>query len=263
VNKANIRIFLTLIEGFLRNKGKITVRSVSRYCPEYSLRQILRFFGVVHKWIEISVLVFKEGLYQKEKKYLIAIDETVIEKSGRHTHGKYGFYSSVYQQVVFGIAFMALSLIDVEKRKSYSIAQEQVIVSETDKNKAKARKSKKRSERENSKVKRGRGRPKGSKNKDKVETDTPAYRTFKILLEKVFSVFGRIIPQLTIKYAVLDSAYAAATFVQTLQQYGLAIISKLSADAVLYLPAKPSPTKKRGRPAKYGQKIKLADIDNL
>ncbi|MCS7077730.1 MAG: hypothetical protein NZ455_13525, partial [Bacteroidia bacterium] len=58
------------------------------------------------------------------------------------------------------------------------------------------------------------------------------------------------------------SAYAVAGYIRTLQQYGLAVIAKLSSDTVLYLPAKPSSVKKRGCPAKYGQKIKLADIDD-
>ncbi|MDW8346480.1 MAG: hypothetical protein RML94_05935 [Bacteroidia bacterium] len=53
------------------------------------------------------------GPYQEGKEYLIAI--------------------SVYQQVVSGIAFMALSLIDVEKLKLYSIGQEQIIASQADK----------------------------------------------------------------------------------------------------------------------------------
>ncbi|MCS7075305.1 MAG: hypothetical protein NZ455_01280 [Bacteroidia bacterium] len=39
-----------------------------------------------------------------------------------------------------GIAFMALSLIDVEKRKSYSISQEQIIVSQVDKVKLRKKK---------------------------------------------------------------------------------------------------------------------------
>ncbi|MCS7078404.1 MAG: hypothetical protein NZ455_16955, partial [Bacteroidia bacterium] len=46
LSKANIQIFLTRIESFLRNKGKITVRSLSRCCGEYSLRQLFRFFGI-------------------------------------------------------------------------------------------------------------------------------------------------------------------------------------------------------------------------
>ncbi|MCS7075306.1 MAG: hypothetical protein NZ455_01285 [Bacteroidia bacterium] len=35
----------------------------------------------------------------------------------------------------------------------------------------------------------------------------------------------------------MDSAYAVARYIRTLQQYGLAVIAKLSSDAVLYLPA--------------------------
>ncbi|MCS7077151.1 MAG: hypothetical protein NZ455_10605 [Bacteroidia bacterium] len=53
------------------------------------------------------------GIYQEGKSYLIAV--------------------SVYHQVVSGIAFIALSLIDVEKQKSYSIGQEQIIFSQSDK----------------------------------------------------------------------------------------------------------------------------------
>ncbi|MCS7075725.1 MAG: transposase [Bacteroidia bacterium] len=77
-----------------------------------------------------------------------------------------------------------------------------------------------------------------------------SYRAFKILLEKVFGILIQIIPQLQVPYAVVDSAYAVAGYIRTLQQYGLAVIAKLSSDAVLYLPAKSSPVK-------YGQKIKL------
>ncbi|MCS7077281.1 MAG: transposase [Bacteroidia bacterium] len=56
-------------------------------------------FKIFKKFLFInSIFVFKEGLYREGKKYLIAIDEAVIEKSGRHTHGKHRFYSSVYQQ---------------------------------------------------------------------------------------------------------------------------------------------------------------------
>ncbi|MCS7078369.1 MAG: hypothetical protein NZ455_16780, partial [Bacteroidia bacterium] len=80
-----------------------------------------------------------------------------------------------------------------EKRKSYSIGQEQIIVSQADKVKLRKNKEKKRSSTGGYKSKK-RGRPKGCQNEVKTEPETPAYNAFKILLEKVFAVLIKIIP---------------------------------------------------------------------
>lgn len=250
------------MQGFLRNKGKITVRSLWRYCNQaYSLRHLFRFFGEVHEWVKISISVFKACLYKEDRVYLIAIDETVIEKSGKKTHGKYKFYSSVFKQVIESVCFMGLSLIDVEDKSSYSIAQEQVIVTDADKQRIQVRKKKKK---EQGKEKGKRGRPKGSRSGACPKTDTPAHRAFVRIVEKVFAVLNVYIPQIRVPYLVADSAYTAKPFVETLKKYRLHLISKLSADAVVYLPAQKDPNspKKRGRPAKYGQKIKLSQISD-
>ncbi|MCS7076286.1 MAG: hypothetical protein NZ455_06240 [Bacteroidia bacterium] len=69
---------------------------------------------------------------------------------------------------------------------------------------------------------------KRSQNREKVQTRTPVYRTFKIRLEKVFGVLIKTIPQLWVYYVVLDSAYAMAGYVRTLEQYGLTMVSILS-----------------------------------
>jgi len=91
-----------------------------------------------------------------------------VTKSGKKTYGLDRFFAGLLNQVVPSIAIFALSLIDVQERRSYSIRVEQVIRSEAEKAAAKAKKQQRKAKQE-AKVKGKPGRPKGSKNRDKIK----------------------------------------------------------------------------------------------
>jgi len=61
---------------------------------------------------------------------------------------------------------------------------------------------------------------------------------------------------------VTDGGYTRASFLKPVTKEGVAIITRLRKDAVLYdkLKSAGSGERKRGRPRKYGERIKLADV---
>ncbi len=64
---------------------------------------------------------------RKDSVFLLAGDEVIEKKAGK-THFRRGsFFSNLHKKVVASVAFMTLSIVDVEKRKSYPIATKQVI----------------------------------------------------------------------------------------------------------------------------------------
>ena len=109
-------------------------------------------------------------LYQSEREYLLGGDECVVTKSGQKTYGLDHFFSGLLSKVVPRIAIFALSLIDVEERRSYPIQVEQVIRSEAEKAAANAKKQQRKAK-QKAKVKGKPGRPKGSKNRDKTQVE--------------------------------------------------------------------------------------------
>jgi putative transposase len=94
-------------------------------------------------------------LLDRAKVYILAGDEVVVSKAGKKTHGLGRFYSSLAQRRIAGVSFLALSLVDVEKRRAYPLLVEQ-------RRPVTQEKASKPAE------KRGRGRPKGSKNHAKA-----------------------------------------------------------------------------------------------
>jgi hypothetical protein len=82
-----------------------------------SYRTITRFFHSKINWEEINWSFIKMHLTKKGSIYLLAGDEVVVSKSGKHTYGIDRFYSSIQNQVIKSLAFLNLSLISVERRK--------------------------------------------------------------------------------------------------------------------------------------------------
>lgn len=100
-----------------------------------------------------------------------------------------------------------------------------------------------------------RGRPKGSKsNFNKKIKIAPTFRLLKEMLMKFFEL-----SKFTVKYFVGDGYYGNNTCSNICLEFGINLISKLQTNSALYLKAEKNKNK-RGRPAKYGDKI---DIRNL
>jgi hypothetical protein len=217
-----------------------------------SYRTITRFFHSKINWEEINWSFIKMHLTKKGSIYLLAGDEVVVSKSGKHTYGIDRFYSSIQNQVIKSLAFLNLSLISVEKRKAYPLSTQQIV---RDKKEGciKDKSVKKSTKKKPNKV----GRPKGSGNKDKKDIELSPY--LKFVQESVNKVLKRINKHIDIVYFVFDGAFGNNPAVQMVRQCGLHIISKLQKNSALVFPYI-GEYSGRGAPKKYGTKI---DYDNL
>ena len=81
------------------------------------------------------------------------------------------------------------------------------------------------------------------------------------LLDKMFEmIVGLRLPEAC--YLVLDKYYCSGKFMKQLIVKNIHIVTMMKKNAVAYFPAVKEETKKRGRPAKYGKKLKLFSLFN-
>lgn len=79
------------------------------------------------------------------------------------------------------------------------------------------------------------------------------------LLDKLFEmVVGLDIPEAF--YLVLDRYYCSGKFIKQLVSKNIHIVTMMKRNAVAYQPAMKVENKKRGRPSKYGEKVKLFSL---
>lgn len=95
MSAANVHIFWDMLLAFFHNSFAITTKSLARYFNEYSLRQFSRFLSQDFDGYLIRTRVFEYHFFDKNKKYLAVIDETVEGKSGKRSFGVGRFYSSL------------------------------------------------------------------------------------------------------------------------------------------------------------------------
>lgn len=125
---------------------------------------------------------------------MLASDETVEGKAGKHTFGLDTFYSSVLKQAIKSVCLSCFSLLDVSARKSYFMGFQQVVYSSEDKARIAADKAKKVAAKGKAK-----GRQKGTKNKPKTEVlgiETASYRAFKGFFVTLIDTLRLLIPSI-------------------------------------------------------------------
>ena len=248
-----------MIDSILGISNSVTTLSVSRY-SSLSYRTVQRFYALKDvNWLLVNLFLFKHFIYQKGKNYLLAADETVKGKSGKKTHGLGRFYSSMAKQVIRSVSFLAISIIDIEKEKSYILCCKQLIVNNLPKvniNQEQKSKSKKKAK-PKTKLK---GRPKGSKNKVKTEPESTSYQVLKTLLNLVQSQLNVFLPELNGFYLVLDGFYGHEDYLLLATKNGLNIISKFKVNAHLILPYQGEQLG-IGRPKTLGDKVNLDNLD--
>jgi hypothetical protein len=216
--------------------GRVTMLGISRWAEKGgSYRTVQRFYNTVIPWGMVLWLFFKTHLYQPGVEYLLVGDESVVTKAGKVTYGLDRFFSSIFNRPVPGLAFFALSVVNVKERKSYPLLVEQVIRSEAEKaatQEKKAQKAKKKGKATSKKGIKG-GRPKGSKNKDKRQIEwTPELTRVgtmaKTLLQRMNSLC-------LLRYFVLDGHFGNNQVMQMVRQtLSLHLIGKLRNDSALY-----------------------------
>ena len=198
-------------------------------------------------------LFFQRFLLRPHSVYLLAGDESVVSKSGKHTYGIGWFFSSILHTAIPGLAFFSVAIIDVAKRRAYPLSTKQVIRSEEEKQQTRKQKDKHKS----NPLPRPRGRPKGSKNRNKADLTLSA-ELQRILLQGQ-AVMALIRDKLSVAYFVLDGHFGNAFAVAMVRQMGLHLISKMAHNAQLYL--RPTAEEKAQRPRlKYGAKIDYAHL---
>jgi putative transposase len=249
-----------ICEAIFTMTGRVTMLAISRWTTEGgSYRTLQRFFASNLPWLNILWLFFRHHLYKSDETYLLAGDETVITKAGKHTHGVERFFSGLLQKPVSGLAFFALSLIAVKERRSYPLSVEQVIKTSQEKEAAKAKQPKRKKQtkkiakRESTPV----GRKKGSKNKDKTKIDfSLELNRIDRLIAALLNLIGGFLP---LTYLVLDGHFGHNQAVLMARKNNLHLISKLRRDSALYEEFDGVYAGRGPRP-KYGKKL---DMKNL
>jgi IS4 transposase len=243
-----------IIPAMLAMTGRVTMLGISRWTEKGgSYRTVQRFFHTVIPWATVFWHYFRHHLYRSEDVYLLAGDECVVTKSGKHTHGLDRFFSSLYGKVVPSLEFFTISLVSLSERRSYPIMVEQVVRTDEEKATAKANRKAKRKQKKKGKP----GRPKGSKNRDKTQvTLTPELTRIQKMVQKLLRLIGSTFP---LRYLVMDGKFGNNNALQMTRQCGLHLISKLRHDAALHF-AYDGPYAGIGAPRKYGDKINYAAL---
>jgi len=251
VDATTYRQLNIITQALLVMTGRITMLGISRWAEKGgSYRTIQRFFGKNISWGSLNWAVVKASLRKQTGAILIAGDATTVTKSGKKTFGLGRFFSSIYSRAVPGIAFQTLSLLDVEKRKSWPMLIEQILPKP---------KQEKPTATKEEKQKRGRGRPKGSKNKNHRDVKLNAEMTqvqamLKKLLKLIEDTFQPV-------YFVYDGAFGNNAAVQMTRQVGLHLISKLRNNSALYFEWTGIYSGK-GRHPIYGDKIDYRNLSD-
>lgn len=259
IPSANIQHFLSIIHGIYSiSSGGVTQLNISRY-SSISYRSVQRFMSMEIEWYQLLITMLCLHFEGKEGVYLLAIDETVEDKAGKKTDKIGYFFSSKLGKVIRGVSYGVLSLVSVNKRKSYVIDFKQLSqdANKTAENKAKkALLAQKKKDKAAGLVVESRpaGRPKGSKNKAKVKVDSESSRTLTFLLTRALPFLANIL--IHPAYIVGDGAYGNLTYCLIAGEHNLHLISKLNCKTVLYYPPQEG-TRKRI----YGDKVDFKQLE--
>jgi hypothetical protein len=228
-----LRQFHRIVFALLVMTGRVTMLGLARWAgPGGSYRTVQRFFSTVLPWATLFWVFFRQHLYRPGEVYLLAGDEVVVTKAGKHTHGLDRFFASLYGKPVPGLAFFTLSLVSTQERRSFPLHVEQVVRSDAEKAASKAKAAAK--QQKPSTAQRRRGRPKGSKNKRKADvTLTPELWRINSMIT---ALLQRVAAYISLTYVVLDGHFGNHHALHMARQCNLHLISKLRSDSALYLP---------------------------
>ena len=253
LEKTTIRQLSRIVPAMIAMTGRVTMLGISRWTEKGgSYRTVQRFFQTSLPWATLFWLFFQQNLWQSGGRYILAGDECVVTKAGKQTYGLDRFFSSLYGKPVPSLAFFALSLVNINERRSYPIMIEQMIRTAEEKAEAKAKAEKKKTQ------KRGKpGRPKGSKNRDKTKvTLTPELLRIQQMIHKLLAL---IIDSLHIKHLVMDGKFGNNNALQMVRQCGLHLVSKLRYDSALFFRFD-GDYAGRGAPRQYGNRVNYACV---
>ena len=194
VTATTLRQFRRIVCAMVVMTGRVTMLGLARWAGKGgSYRTVQRFFSTVIPWATLLWVFFRQHVYRPEDVYLLAGDEVVATKAGKHTHGLDRFFASLYGKPVPGLAFFTLSLVSTKERRSFPLRVEQVVRSDAEKAASKAKADAKKHK--PSTAKRRPGRPKGSKNTPKAGvTLTPELQRITGMLDALLHLIAGFLP---------------------------------------------------------------------
>jgi hypothetical protein len=256
IDYTTIRHLSIVAEAILSMSGRVTMRGISRWTEEPgSYRTVQRLFYSKINWVKLRWLFIRKHLIKKGDVTLIGGDDVIVSKSGKETHGLGRYFSSLQNQTISGLRFLALSLISVGERNSYPTTMEQIV---KEKSSALTQNGKKgRPPKGNCNKKGKRGRPKGSRNKNRKDVELSPY--LQLVQAAIMELLNLIGTDLSLVYFVFDGAFGNNAALQMVRQCNLHLISKLRYDSALYFPYCGEYCG-RGRPIQYGDKLNCKKI---
>jgi len=256
LEKTIFRQMSQVVYGMLVASGRITMLGLSRWTEKGgSYRTIQRFYHSVLPWNAIQWLFFRKRFLKPEDEYITVGDEVVVSKSGKATYGLDRFFSGIQQRVIPSLSFFTFSLVNVREERSYPMQAIQVVKSPQEKAASKAK-----AEARKVAEKKKRGRPKGSKNK--IKKEEVVLNTELLRIQKALkSLLETIGTSINLKYVALDGHFGNYPSAFMVKQTQLDLISKMRSDAALY-PAFEGEYSGTGRPAKYGEKLHVRQLDS-
>src|SRR5262249_42826146 len=180
--------------ALLMMTGRITIMlGISRWAGTGgSYRTVQRLCSTVLPWAMLFWVFFRHHLYCPAEVYCVAGDDVIVTKAGQHTHGLDRFFASLYGKPVPGLAFFTLSLVSVQKRRSFPLGIEQVVRSAAEKAASKAKAAAKKPT--GAQATRRPGRPKGSKNSPQAAaTLTPDLVRITSMLTALLQLFATVL----------------------------------------------------------------------
>ncbi len=229
VTLTTIRQLSRIAVAMLAMTGRVTMRGIARWTGDGgSYRTVQRLFHTIIPWATLFWVFFRTHLFHADEVYLLAGDETVVTKAGKHTPGLDRFFASLYGKPVPGLAFFTLSLISTKERRSFPIAVAQVLRTPEEKAAARAKPAATPAR------KRKPGRPKGSTTTAKTTvTLTPELTRIQAMIGALLTRSGGLLP---LTYLVVDGHFGNNNALQMTRQCHLHLISKLRSDSAVYLP---------------------------
>jgi putative transposase len=251
-----VRQLSVIALALLTMTGRVTMLGLARWTDRGgSYRTVQRFFATPIPWASVAWLFFRQHLFQPDDIYLLAGDEVVVTKAGRHTHGLDRFFCGLYQKPVPGLAFFSLALLSTQTRRAFPLRLEQVVRTPEEKAASQAKRQAKKSA--PPAPPRKPGRPKGSRNKPITAPSlSPELQRIQRMLQAQLQLINGFIP---LVYVVLDGHFGNSPSVQMVRACDLHLISKLRNDVALYAPYA-GPYAGRGPRRKYGAKLDVTAL---
>lgn len=86
VTTTTLRQLSRIIRAILAMTGRVTMLGISRWAGKGgSYRTVQRFFYTAIPWAKLFWLFFRQHLFNAADEYLLAGDEVVVSKAGKHT----------------------------------------------------------------------------------------------------------------------------------------------------------------------------------